>query len=828
MNLLSHRTIVLAGCLLIGSTWVLADDPTTTIDVNSCKKLHSLSRLTSGACIEDVNHEIYGGVYSQMVFGESFQEPASMLDSVQGFRKLGGVWQVRGEELRFTGDLGCKLVSDVPAFADGEVSVEINVPERGLVNAGLIVFVGRAQVGADNFDGYELALNADRQQLLLGRHQQNFRALDTVPCKVKTGGWVTLTARISGTKLEVLVDGQHILTHDEGAAALTKGTFGLRQWQGTAQYRNLRYTIGGETKQVPFKSTSNHSYDISGMWSLAQSGTAKGTFAFETKQPFAGTQSQRITFTEGQGRVGIANQGLNRWGMHFVQDRPYGGTIWARCESATKLLVTLENQDGSEKVAESEVTVAAGDWQKVNLQLSPSKTISSGRLAIGLTQSGSVALGYVSLQPADWGQFKGLPIRRDVVEGLLEQGVTFMRYGGSMVNHPQYRWKKMIGPRDRRPPYQGLWYPYSTNGWGIVDFMDMCEAMDVEYVPAFNMDETPQDMADFMQYINGAEDSEWGRKRAADGHPKPYRLKYVQLGNEERVDDTYFSKFKPLAETIWAADPEMTIVVGDFMYNERITDPHNFGGNPSGIRTLAAHQKILELVRTHKTQVWFDVHVWTEGPRFDGSVPGALSFIDALEKFADGARFKVVIFELNANNHEIRRALANALAIQAIERDGRVPVVVSANCLQPDGQNDNGWNQGLLFLNPSQVWLQPPGYVTQMFSRNYQPQLVQSVVTGAENQLDVIAKLSKDGKTLVLQVVNPTEQSVASQIRLNGFYPVQPIAKLVELSGPYAARNTAAQPKAIIPAESDWQHQMKDGETNYTFPARSITVIRWN
>ena len=72
---------------------------------------------------------------------------------------------------------------------------------------------------------------------------------------------------------------------------------------------------------------------------------------------------------------------------------------------------------------------------------------------------GSVVLGYASLQPGDWGRFKGLPVRRDVAEALVAQGITVLRYGGSMVNHPEYRWKKMIGPRDSRQPYRGTWYP---------------------------------------------------------------------------------------------------------------------------------------------------------------------------------------------------------------------------------------------------------------------------------------------------------------------------------------------------------------------------------
>jgi hypothetical protein len=334
-------------------------------------------------------------------------------------------------------------------------------------------------------------------------------------------------------------------------------------------------------------------------------------------------------------------------------------------------------------------------------------------------------------------------------------------------------------------------------------------------------------MEDFISYATGAADSEWGKRRAADGHPKPYTLRYVQLGNEERVDESYFKKFKPLAEAIWKKAPDIVIVVGDFDYREVIRDPFQVRGSSSGITTLAAHRQILQLAKEHDREVWFDVHVWTDGPRPASTLPGAFSLIDALEKIGDGARFKVAVFELNAQSHGVRRALANALAIQAIERDGRIALVASANGLQPDGQNDNGWNQGLLFLNPSKVWLQPPGYVTQLFSRSYQPRLVESRVTGAENALDVTVKRSEDGKKLVLQAVNPTDRPVPAEIRLSGYQPGRDEARVTELSGDLAARNTAVQPKAIVPQDRRWTHGLKDGKASYSFPPRSVTVIEW-
>ena len=186
----------------------------------------------------------------------------------------------------------------------------------------------------------------------------------------------------------------------------------------------------------------------------------------------------------------------------------------------------------------------------------------------------------------------------------------------------------------------------------------------------------------------------------------------------------------------------------------------------------------------------------------------------------------MVIFEFNAGNHSQRRALANAAAINAVERDGRLPVATSANGLQPDGQNDNGWNQGLLFLNPSQVWLQPPGYVTQMISRHYQPLLVTSEVHSDGDALDVTAKRSEEGQTLVLQVVNLSEQSTTTTLGLRGFSPHQTAAQIETLAGPLEVVNTAVHPELIKPARSTWEHRLTTGQTTYTFPGNSFTVIR--
>ncbi|MFO0925748.1 MAG: alpha-L-arabinofuranosidase C-terminal domain-containing protein [Gemmataceae bacterium] len=522
----------------------------------------------------------------------------------------------------------------------------------------------------------------------------------------------------------------------------------------------------------------------------------------------------------------MENRGLNRWGIGVHAGRPYEGILWLRAEAATPVTVAAGERRRQADLRRARLTAAGKDWQRLAFSLTPTAADPAGRFVVKLTQPGVVTLGHAFLQPGAWGRFKGLPVRRDVVEGLLDQGITVLRYGGSMVNNPAYRWKQMIGPRDRRPPYRGTWYPHSTNGWGIVDFMDLCEAAGFEYIPAFSADETPQDMADFVEYAKGSAETRWGRQRIADGHPAPYRLRYLEFGNEERVDERFAVRFEAVARAVWAKDRDVILVVGDFLYNHPIADPEKVTGAASGITSLAGQRRILRLAREMNREVWFDVHVDTEGPGLSPSVRALPSTMDALAKLADGARHRVAVFELNANNHSVRRALGNAVALHAIERDGRVPIVTSANGLQPDGQNDNGWNQGLLFLNPMKVWLQPPGHVTRMLSSNYLPRVVPCEVSGTA-RLDVHAKRSDDGRTLLVQVVNLDAKPLAATLRVDGYTTTDPNAQVTTLAGPLDGVNTAARPDAIAPRVSAWRHDLKDGATRYTFAPHSFTLIRF-
>ena len=792
------------------------------IYVNPGQVLHPISPYLTGACLEDVNHEVYGGLYSQMIFGESFQEPAPS-EPLAGFAEYGGTWLVTNSDLLSVNGSGPRLIDSNVNQSSGDIKVQVQFSANEGGDAGVIFQVSQPGVGADVFTGYEVSL-APAGYVVLGRHRQDWEPISQVSCSVPTGQWINLEVQYTNASITVLVNGSSLIQYTDTQYPLTSGQVGLRNYQQDVLFQDFQ--INGSNVSFSYNA-NNWPGAISGMWTPVQTGSASGQCSLETSNIFVGTQSQQITYSGGSGQFGLANQGLNHWGMNFVASNEYDGCLDVLAGTPTFVTLSLESTNGAAIYAQTNLLVSSNSWEHLNFSLTPSSSNTNGQFAITLTQPGSVVVGYAFLEPGAWGQFQGLPVRKDVAEGLINQGITVLRYGGSMVNAGGYRWTNMIGPRDLRPPYTGTWYPYSSDGWGIPDFLNFCQAAGFLGVPDFNINETPQDMADFMEYANGSTNTQWGAQRAADGHPQPYGLKYLELGNEETVNSTYYQKFQALAQAIWAADSNVTLVVGDFEYSQVITNPFSFGGAASGITSLSAQQQILQLANQNNRVVWFDVHVWDDGPAIDPSLTGMFSYDNALAQIAGGANYKVVVFELNANHHDQGRALGNALAINAAERDGRLPIVTSANCLQPDGENDNGWDQGLLFLNPSQVWLQPPGYVTKMLSHNYEPVSIESQVRASGNDLKVSAKCSKDGKTLVLDAVNLGPRTTVATIIIHGYSSAQP-AIVEELAGPLNMMNPAAAPSRIRPIEKQWQARFENGEAEFDFPPYSFTVIKFN
>ncbi len=131
------------------------------------------------------------------------------------------------------------MVSDRATIKNGQVGVELLFADRKGQNAGLIVRVDKAAIGADKFLGYEVSLDPARQILRLAKHRNNFEPIKDVKCAVAIGRWIALEVKLDGSMIEILVDGKSMLRHDDGEKALLSGTVGLRGWHCQASFRNF-------------------------------------------------------------------------------------------------------------------------------------------------------------------------------------------------------------------------------------------------------------------------------------------------------------------------------------------------------------------------------------------------------------------------------------------------------------------------------------------------------------------------------------------------------------------------------------------------------------
>jgi alpha-L-arabinofuranosidase len=781
---------------------------TEHVDVDASYTIANVSPYMTGVCLEDVNHEVYGGIDSQMIFGESFQElrpydPSALY----------------------------KIISII----DGKDGPALSVRRRGLDNGSLAIvweFVG----APDQF--WRVVDIGDGFYKLINHH--NGKALSTLDGGSTNGTpihlWDDLTT-FRDQHWAICPSGLFVRIMNRTSRRVVTCMDAKKGKPPGAPANNTRLQLfdfpSAPGQDWSIKAvTSSAQPDVSGMWRSLSKGSATGSYALGADGAVTGWRTQRITFAGGSGEIGIENRSLNRWGMDIQAGNPYEGYLHLRASAPTTVYVAFESASGESVYAETSFTAEGAVWARYDYTLTPSHDTPHGRFAIKLKEPGSIDVSYAFVQPGAWGRFKGLPVRKDIAEGLLAQGVTFMRFGGSSVGDGsevrdlRYRWKNMRRPRDKRPFTEGFFYPYGTNGWGIFDFLDLAEAMRVVGIPAVSINESREDMADFVDYVNGPMSTTWGRKRAEDGHPEPYRLRYLELGNEETIDDNYVGKFENLAQAIWGKDPDITLIVAGSKHLEDITNAE-----------LERYGRIVNLARQLDREVWVDCHVWTDDvdlgqpqeQRHDAKVLKQVAALDSLyEKFSPGARFKLVVFELNANSHDVHRALANAIAIGAMQRLGdKIRMVASANALQADDQNDNAWDQGLLFFNPRHTWAQPPYYVTQMKARHYLPRVVHAKVSGRESvTFDVTAMRSDDGTTLDLHVVNTIAVPRTYTFHLHGFDPHLSYAQVTTLSGAPGARSSASNPHAVAPSEADVFYERFGNSITLTFAPSSFTIVR--
>lgn len=722
-----------------------------------------------GAGMEDVNHEVYGGFYDQMLFGESFEE-GPRAQGIRDMQAYDHPWNVQGEEVYIAGCQTAKLVYTPLVLEKGSAEVDVRydgLPGSGNA-AGLCLSVSECGDGADHFRGYEVSLHGSGRYLILGKHDQDFRSIGHYPMSYEATEWNRLRVDIDGAHLIVSLNGTRVFEWEDKEDPLPSGQVALRTYEVDASYRRFILSQGTQSISVGFTPVENE--EVSGMWEGYSDDSSNAHFTLlHGREAKHGAQAQQMENRSESGIVGLSNMGLNRWGISLRKGHELTGSVWVRGK-ASHLYAVLTSQDGAKRYAIEELPSPGKKWKRVSFRLNPSEDDSCACFRFEMLGRGSVAFDAAELMHTSEDQYKGLPLRADIGEMFHAEGLTFLRYGGSMVNSPEYRYAHMRGERHLRPPYKGFWYRYSSNGFGIREFVDFADVEGYERSFAVNIEDDPEDCAQMIRDLRG-------------------RVRYVEIGNEEVLVaqraseqyDHYVERFLLLSEAMRKEDPQLQFVCAAWWRPESEDVKRTF------------------LALDGKAAFW-DYHPGVDDYESARKVEGDLRLMK--QRFLEWnphTTMRCAVFEENGNSHRVRRMLCHAIVQNAVRRMGDfVLCTCPANALEPFGQNDNGWNQGQIFFTPSQAWGMPPYYGQQLASQNHEPLLVSGSLLNENPSLDITVTRSEDARTIVLHIVNTDRAAHNLALQIQGWQGVDR-ASMSILRGEEDERNTPEQPCRIVP-----------------------------
>ncbi len=237
-------------------------------------------------------------------------------------------------------------------------------------------------------------------------------------------------------------------------------------------------------------------------------------------------------------------------GMHFAAGAAYNFYFFAQAEEKTELVFALEDADGVQ--SEVQINLYGKGYVRYDATFVAARDADGGKFRITCPKGGKVTFGFMSLMPAD--TYNGHGLRKDLVEMLKGINPSFLRFpGGCIVEgfspETAMLFKNVVGPVWERPGHQLMWHYRTTNGLGYHEFLQLCEDMEIEPLYVFNcgmtcqgrcpvffegeeFDVFVQDLLDALEYAVGPADSKWGRLRAQMGHPEPFKMNYLEIGNE--------------------------------------------------------------------------------------------------------------------------------------------------------------------------------------------------------------------------------------------------------------------------------------------------------
>ena len=549
----------------------------------------------------------------------------------------------------------------------------------------------------------------------------------------------------------------------------------------------------------------------------------------------------RITIKEGNNKLSMSNSGFR--GMGIKQNNRYNFSILAALPTGSNIRLRIELvSEKGEKIGEAAVTPEGKEWKKYTASLVATKSDMKASLRLTFEGTGIIDIDMVSLFPAD--TWKGRPngLRADLVQLLADLKPGFLRFpGGCIVEgydlKVRYQWKKTIGDIENRETIINRWNTefahrltpdyYESFGLGFFEYFQLAEDIGAEPLPILNcgmacqfnsaelvpldqLDPYIQDALDLIEFANGAPDTKWGGIRTQMGHPLPFNMKMIGIGNEQ-WGPQYFERYALFEKAIKARYPDIKLVSGTGPQ----PDDDLFRSAVSALKNLSP-----SLVDEHyyRPPVWFRENA----SRYDNYDRNSY-------KIFAGEYAAQSVFTCspdNKNNWDC--ALSEAAFMTGLERNADVVNMCSYAPLfaHVDGWQ---WTPDLIWFNNLTSYGTTNYYVQKLFSTNKGTQVLNMLqdnkpLTG---QIGIYASAAFDRQTneIILKIVNTSDKIQNNSIVLQTSKKVVPKAVLTVLkSEKLDGMNTIDNPEVIKPVSQETTLKGKNIEIQVA--PYSFTVLR--
>lgn len=430
----------------------------------------------------------------------------------------------------------------------------------------------------------------------------------------------------------------------------------------------------------------------------------------------------------------VTNSGYNT-GIAVRKGKRYDFSVWARTDGAGRAPLTLTLHDASGELASARRVTPRDGWAKYEVSFTARRTSATGRLTVA-SGGAPVALDEISLFPRDTYKGRENGLRKDLAEKIAALKPGFLRFpGGCLVNTGSheaydeksgwqrarsYQWKDTIGPVEQRATNANFWGYNQSYGLGYYEYFQFAEdtgAMPLPVVPALvtgcgqnKATDDPallkrhiQDTLDLIEFANGPVSSEWGKKRAEMGHPKPFRLTHLGVGNEENLPEEFFARFKEFRAAIEAKHPEITVV-------------SNSGPDDSG----TVFDKAWQLNR--------DADVAMVDEHYYNSPQWFLENNDRYDSY-DREGPKVFLGEYASQGNTFGNALSEAAFMTGLERNADVVKLASYAPLLAN-EDYVQWKPDMIWFDNDQSWGSANYETQKLFMRNVGDEVVPSKASG--------------------------------------------------------------------------------------------------